>query len=404
MTARVLSKEYLAGKRMGEQFSNLQYLGATFTAADGTVWKANNGFPIPYTNSYRQLLSDEPAFVSSGVLLGGNSSLDEMWTGNMACSGIAGPSSGGATWMTSARVNGLPYYYTSTNAGTTWTARTPPFSAFTASTPFWDGTNYILYGHSLTTNGVYESTDAATWTSRTGISLSGPTDMIYNGSVYVVVQTATGYATSADRTTWTSRTLSFTPAGAPTPCVGSGIICWHSGASLFLMGASSAPTNSYYTSPDAITWTARTSLDSDIMTHSAGFVRFASDGTTVIGVGFYGVVAVGTNGTSWTKYMIDTSFDPTTVSPTLVFHDGTRFVVVYSSGLVFYSTTGTSWTRNFQATCFGASTIIRTPTGICSGNTTKRVMVTDVTDTTPRLICSPAPSQDSTNRIYSRVR
>jgi len=381
------------GKRVGEAVS-LPYNGDYFTAGDGTVWKSVNGNPLAYGSQYAGLLTDCPSMLSHGVLLPGPFS--GFWGANIFKQ-IIGAS--GGTWLalktTAATVAADDVYYTSTDAGQTWTERALPV-ALKIWTGLWDGTNFILYHTSGTTNCVQESTDGITWTPRTGISLVVISDFIYNGSVYLAGRfNSTTLATSPDRTTWTSRTC--TAGGALSAGVGLGAVTWNAGAGLFIMGTSTG--GQYQTSPDGATWTNRTTFPSSIWTPASVQSLFASNSTTTVIVGLGGVVATSTNGTSWTDrgYVGGSStIFSSALAPVACYWDGTYFVVVIG-GLTYYSTTGTTWTRATRMQVLPAITgsgLIKTPTGIALTNTAVLPLVMNFTNpaSTTNTNIYPVPS------------
>jgi len=289
------------GKRLGEQIS-LPYNGNIYTSAlDGSVWKAVNGIPLAYSSTYSQLLNDAAYLVTAATPLNGPYTGNK-WNG-MFPSIIVGATAGGSTWLmvrnTSTSGSPFNYYYTSTDAGATWTQRTFPVTSKNWNIVVWDGTNFVIYANGTGATGVQESTDGITWTARTAISLS-PYDLVYAASIttyLAVTSSSTAAATSTDRITSTARTTTTTPGWANASPRGV-VVTWNPGAALFVMGTSTNYT--YQTSPDGATWTTRL-LDTVPAFLSFASVVVASDSTTTtVMVGPGGIVAYGTNCTSWT--------------------------------------------------------------------------------------------------------
>lgn len=392
------------GKRLGEVIT-LPYNGDIFTATDGTIWKITNAKPVSYSATYSQLLTDSPLLVTAATQLNGPNQ-GNRWM-NFVPDSISGSTAGGATWLMTGRAvaSHLDFYYTSTNAGSTWTQRTPPVAGKSWMS-FWDGTNFIIYAFTTGVTGVQESTDGITWTARTAISFT-PRAILYSGTVYLAVAgSGTVCATSPDRTTWTSRTCTaqasqgaFGPLGQAT---------WNVGAALFIMATSTA--GQYQTSPDGITWTNRTTINAiPGLAFATSGMGFASDATTTsIIVSQYGTVAVSTDGINWTAYDIDSSFFPGTTAPSFVFWDGTRFVIGYFSGaVIYYSTNGTSWTKATRGTLPNTGVLIKIPGGIGThpgSSVDIGYKLSDVTSTTSNSIVYPTPATtDASTRTYMRI-
>lgn len=113
---------------------------------------------------------------------------------------------------------------------------------------YWTGSLFLSMG--LNTNVLSTSPDGLTWTSRTLPALMHPAAVANIGANVVIVQASTtAAARSTDGgVTWSSLTL---PAAISSP-ITIGVV-----SGLFVMTSGDTGTT-YYTSPDGLTWTART--------------------------------------------------------------------------------------------------------------------------------------------------
>lgn len=400
MSATNFGQEPSLPKRLGE-IVQLPYAGDSFTATDGTVWKSINGIPLAYSATYSALLTDAPELVTSAVQMNGPLVSNTWQTLSSDC--ICGGTGGGATWLMMPQSSAtFPYYFTSTNAGSTWTKRSVPVTGKVWRT-LWDGTNFVMYANTTGATGVQESTDGITWTARTAISLTC-VDLIFANSLYVAIGNSTTAATSTDRTTWTTRTTTATstPLSNRTSM---GNLTWNAGAGLWIMGTTTLGT--IQTSPDAITWTNRLVFDDSPSLSTLSGVYFVSDSTTTVAVGLQGIYAYSTNGTSWTYGQLDANLSPQGNGPAFAYHDGTRFVVGYTTGsIIYYSTSGTgSWTRATRGALPGSGRPCRTPTGLITTQSSNIGMhLTDVTSTTSNNILHPTLIADVGVNLQSYIR
>lgn len=394
-------------KRIGESVT-LPYNGQTFTSNDGSVWLAQNGVPIAYSAAtYPELASEAPSLISSGVVIPGPYP-DGTW-GPWVPRIIVGASTPGATWLAiraATSVPGLNLYYTSTNAGATWTARTLPVLEKNWSA-LWDGTRFVLCAHGTGATGIQESTNGFTWTPQTGSVSSAAGDFIYNGSVYLIWPAAsalTTCVTSTDRVTWTARTCKTTGAQRTASKQGLGGITWNAGAGLFIAGTSDVVTvgGAYQTSPTGTVWSAGTGLNG-ILTGSF-ILGVASSATTTIAMGTGPYVYRTTDGASWTAGTIDASVNAVTGLADLLFHDGTRFVVCYG-GMFYYSTDAITWVRSTTAVLptGSAAQPTRTPTGIAVSISTM-VNYSNVASTVGTSILPVVGSTVTASMAYVRVK
>lgn len=387
------------GKRIGEVLS-LPYNGRKFTATDGTVWLSQGGVAEAYVSAYSGLITDAPQALSSGVLLPAPNGTN-FWEVGPQGNIIAGGSGGGSVWVMVPSTTTLGIYWTSTDAGQTWTQRTNPAGAGSAWNVHWNGTQFILYTGSSTTS--YTSTDGVNWTSRTCISLS-PADIIYANSLYVVYPNGgSSAATSSDGITWTSRTLASSAAGT-TATIGGGLFTYNAGAGLWI--GNSGTNGAYQTSPDAITWTARTLPVTQAFKFSAP-IRLASNSTTTVAISAqWQEVLTTTDGINWTaRGVVDSNVTNGTGVPSTLFWDGSRFVTVIK-GITYYSSNGTSWTRAVRANFPNSVTYIVMPAGLAGFNasTGSIFYVSDVTSVTNNSVVPLSGGLDGVLTSYMRIK
>jgi len=190
-------------------------------------------------------------------------------------------------------------------------------------------------GKFLTTNGTAESwgtvTLPTTWTYRQ--TLGGSILQIaYNGSnLYVAVGGSGRLYSSPDAITWTSRTSQFSTSTIYSVAYGNGT--WVAVGQSGLISSST----------DGITWTARTA---NVSTNTLLAVIYANSLFVAVGAGANGGtggITTSTDGITWTQRST-----PTTSVSTLrdVAYGGGYYVAVGSANTNngYYSTNGTSWT------------------------------------------------------------
>ena len=216
-----------------------------------------------------------------------------------------------------------PLLYSSTDDGTTWAARTDPFSGNAGtyrSSIFKDGL-FIVVGYSSTSSGrIITSTDSINWTSRT--SVSGNNNAIVHGNGTFIIGatgTTTSFQTSSNGTTWTART------GANS----SGCLGLAYGNGVFV---SVGPNGAIQTSSDnGTTWTNRTSPTTSNL-YSVAY----GDGVFVAG-GDSGYTRSTDNGVTWSN----SSLIYGAHSINLVYYTNSKF---YAHGtIVASSSNGISW-------------------------------------------------------------
>lgn len=402
---------FVQGARLGEAIQFPVSVGDTFTASDGTVWKQNTAKALAYSSTYASFLANCPQCVISATVIKGPyqaSGIDGWLAWSNATAGIVGATAGGSTWLMAQRQlgNDLDYYYTSTDASQTWTQRTPPVAGKGWGTS-WNGSIFLMYAASTTTNGAQTSADGIAWTANTAISIASIGDIIWNGSVWLVLpNNSTGCATSPDGLTWTSRTSTNTASASQNPnSIGIGNSTWNAGAGLFITGTNTA--GQYQTSPDGATWTNRTPAPFSTMQAftNVGSAKWASNSTRTVVCATYGMSAYSDNGTSWTVVAIDSTnqFNTGTAGPAALWWDGTRFTAVYSTSNVYYSTDGTSWTRATRGVL--PTVNCRTPTGLAFLAQAQGYNLTDASSSSATNICvsNTSTTNNSSSVTYVRI-
>lgn len=206
--------------------------------------------------------------------------------------------------------------------GSTWAEKTAPQGS-SAVTVTGYGLGKYLLADSLGNIGV--SSDGSTWVSG-GAPLGG-TDAIYgfaaNSSLIVAVGNSGKVYTSPDGVTWTARSSTFSTSAVR------GVV-W-SGTQFVIVGDG----GKLATSPDGITWTSRTSSFSTTDIRSVTF-----GASTYVAVGYAGKAATSSDGITWTQRT--SSFGTTNILSVIY---GEKFVATGSGTTVATSTDGITWTQ-----------------------------------------------------------
>lgn len=244
-------------------------------------------------------------------------------SGNWWMAALGGASNN--TWMTA---NGTAIA-TSTDNGTTWTARTKNLGG---SSIAWGNGKWVSQNYTPASTSSFEySSDGASWTTTTApvAALNWDSLTFANGRFFAIAYGDSRCATSTDGITWTTVTLpTQTNARRTSVSYSAGLGMW----------ITTSRDSSYFdSSPDGTTWTARTASSAADWYGSAGnsgiFVAIVNNSTTY---------ATSTNGTSWTgrTFAVNTG---SVVGAEQQF--GTIVVPAYSpTSTVYTSTNGTSWT------------------------------------------------------------
>lgn len=136
-------------------------------------------------------------------------------------------------------------YITSDDNGATWTLRTMPVTCTSRSIAY--GSGYFIMADASTSSKLWYSTTGTSWTS---VSIpDSMTSIAYGGGTFVAVSDvySVGYYSTNNGASWTSVLL---------PATANGYSCLAYGNGLFV--ALVDGTSQYITSPDGITWMART--------------------------------------------------------------------------------------------------------------------------------------------------
>jgi len=144
------------------------------------------------------------------------------------------------------------------------------------------GGNYIVFGNGVfVTSSGFSSSDGNTWVSG---GLSGLFyDIIYANGLFVIVgQTGVTY-TSPDGVTWTARSTGSDRLNKVIYDNGLFVVVGDNGAC--------------YTSPDGITWTARTTLTNSYVSLQS----VVWNGSAYVAVGLFGVYFTSPDGVTWTQ-------------------------------------------------------------------------------------------------------
>jgi hypothetical protein len=185
--------------------------------------------------------------------------------------------------------NTLAYSYN----GLSWTAATNPFEGGQGRGIAWNGSLWVAVGFngdaSVT---IINSSDGETWTPSDTNPFGTAYGIAWNGSLWVAVGAGTAtIATSPDGITWTARTNPFDGG------VGQGI-AWN-GSLWVAVGYNNSYTESILTSSDGITWTARANAFDDGVGQG-----IAWNGSLWVAVGYNGVfsesIVTSPDGIEWT--------------------------------------------------------------------------------------------------------
>ncbi|CAB4123473.1 hypothetical protein UFOVP46_4 [uncultured Caudovirales phage] len=238
--------------------------------------------------------------------------------------------------------------------GINWTTRTSGFSA-NAINALTFGNGLFIAGGAAGT--MTTSADGITWTSRTsGFTTNAINALTYGKNLYVAGGVAGTLTTSTDGITWTSRTSGFGANAINGLTFGLGQFA-AAGASIdngsyssglyVAVGAAGTLT----TSPDGITWTSRTSGFganaisavafgySNQITESSGYTNHSAQ-PLFVAVGAAGTITTSPDGITWTARTSGVS----TAIASIVFANG-LFVATTTTSVYLFSTDGVNWSH-----------------------------------------------------------
>lgn len=207
----------------------------------------------------------------------------------------------------------------------TWTARTSAHGSNPIKQVIYAGGRFVAVGGSATTNSIQTSPDGITWTARTGVqNISGGYASVAYDSTNAQYVMTTGYAangtapnggiqTSPDGITWTARTGSHS---ATMYCAAA-----KPGFMLCADGSSSHT----YSTDGGVTWTPL----SQSLALNASLNRLKVIGGTFYAFG-NGILRTSTNGTQWTVAIGCNVYNG------IIASNGSKFVVAYDSGTYLY--------------------------------------------------------------------
>lgn len=233
--------------------------------------------------------------------------------------------------------------------GTNWS--TPTLGANTGITDIvWNGSVYVVVGNAAK---VFTSVDGVTWTAQTHVLAGNITDILSNGTLLVTAG-SDGLATSTDNgMTWFDRT--------PATVAPVAKYLAFDGTSYFGFTDTTYTLNTTnYTSADALTWTTNTFVASNPITISGftmydstntRFVRYLTDTTTGA---TYGQILASADGQTWdwsATLPTDLSFSYISANNAISTNANASNTLFYSGATVgslsfgvAYSADGANWT------------------------------------------------------------
>ena len=188
---------------------------------------------------------------------------------------------------------------------------------------------------------VMVSTDGATWTRATANSgFTNLNDVTYGQSRYIAVGDTNGLYSSPDALTWTKRTSTST----------TNFTCVAASATAFVAGTSG---QSIYSSPDGTTWTQRAyGLSSSFRGATYGAGRFVI-------VGDAGAIYTSVDGNAWTPAASGVAANLLNVA----WFDDLGFLAAGAAGTMIGSADGLAWRTIETGITDSISSIAKTPVG-----------------------------------------
>ena len=276
----------------GTQFAGVSAMGGIFTSPTGSVWTSRASGTA---NSLRAIAANGSQLVAVGA---------------------AGT------------------VLTSTNAGATWTAQSSGTKA-SLSAIVWSGTQYVAVGESGITGVILTSPNGITWTQRySSASELNFQSVAWSGTEFVAVgwtEAGGGIALSSPNgIAWTasaSGTIGSELAG----------VTW-TGTEFVAVGDATGPNGAaiVLTSKNGSTWTTSYANTSS---NSFTGVVWSPQKKLFVAVGIQGIIYTSPDAVTWTARTSKTSFDLKAVA-----WSGTEFAAIGSANTVVTSPDGVTWT------------------------------------------------------------
>lgn len=449
----------------GTQFVAVGTAGTIITSPDGISWTAQTSGA---SNSFDHIAYDGSTFVAVGETLAGSnaaairtSSDAVSWTNQTPPAGakrVNGVAWNGSRFVGGTQEGGVIY----SADGITWALLIPTAAqeksllAFASS-----GSNTVAVGEACVVASSVDITTNESWVSRNNLqaaninstTFSSKLAVVWDGLTFVSAGFGSGWATSLDGLAWTSQQNSVllpvnntvrglvwtgsqiiavgdggsvstrTGAGNWVRTVTAGTfaplrgVAW-SGSIFAAVGGEPFGSGFIRSSPDAVTWTTRTSNS------NRELFGVTYGNSTFVAVGAEGRCVTSTNGTSWTARTtgtlsdllsitygnglfvacgnaraVRTSPDGINWSPRsagsglinfrVVFWDGDRFNMCGNNGTLFISSDGINWTEALPSIPGSASSIAAIATG---NGRTVGVGTNGVISMAPRPATPPYPT------------
>lgn len=310
-----------------------QGVSSLMTSTNGTTWVTQNNASLSRSQITYSPSAGLYLMVGGGGLMATSPDL-RTWTGHTAAEPTIQMNATVAPTTTFVCVGNSGKIDSSTDSGSTWSARTSNTAQTLNCVTYIAGSTnlYIAAGAGAA---VVTSPDGTTWTSRTsnfpgGSSILGIASKTTGGDVIVIVGTNGGLCSSTNGTSWTART-----SGSSTTL---NAIAWN--GTVFCAVGGSTNFGEVVTSPDGVTWTKQpVSGISGVNT----LLGITSDGTY-----FYAFATLSTTGNPIYKSIDGVSWTP--VVPVLPVYGlaylNSNLIVYDSVGSIAYSTDqGSTWSN-----------------------------------------------------------
>lgn len=253
----------------GSQYVAVGSRNTVLTSPDGITWTSRStGAPLDFWNAPYDLFGvawSGTRFVAVGM-------------DSYGFNGIILTSPDGVTWTT--QVSGP-------SSGNPTTTTNP----YTLVKVIWASGRFVAVGTNSngSSGAILTSADGLSWTPQTlSTTYSGLNNVTWTGSRFVAVGASGTIETSPDAGTWTGSAVGTSPYGLYG-------IAW-SGSLFVATGMSTGGGTPIVTSPDAITWTARTSTAGDLW----GVIWDGTQFLTAQASG-YGAILTSPDGITWTE-------------------------------------------------------------------------------------------------------